>query len=82
VTTECVEKLIKTDMMDPISSVKLKDDDIIPIQRVGTICFEFMQNEWLFIGHLVFFLHFKGGTGFAGSGVELKSKKQMPVMIS
>ncbi|XP_048376933.1 nitric oxide synthase-interacting protein [Stegostoma tigrinum] len=36
VTMECVEKLIKHDMVDPISGVKLMEKDIIPIQRGGT----------------------------------------------
>lgn len=36
VTLECVEKLIKKDMMDPISGDKLADKDIIPLQRGGT----------------------------------------------
>lgn len=34
VTLECVEKLIKKDMLDPISGDKLADKDIIPLQRV------------------------------------------------
>ncbi|XP_076000192.1 nitric oxide synthase-interacting protein [Genypterus blacodes] len=36
VTQECVEKLIKIDMMDPIHGDKLSDRDIIPLQRGGT----------------------------------------------
>uniref|UniRef100_G3NLV5 Nitric oxide synthase-interacting protein n=1 Tax=Gasterosteus aculeatus TaxID=69293 RepID=G3NLV5_GASAC len=36
VTLECVEKLIKKDMMDPVSGDKLSDRDIIPMQRGGT----------------------------------------------
>lgn len=31
---ECVEKLIKKDMIDPVTGDKLKEKDIIPIQRV------------------------------------------------
>lgn len=34
VTQECVEKLIKKDMIDPVSGDKLTDRDIIPLQRV------------------------------------------------
>lgn len=34
VTQECVEKLIKKDMIDPVSGDKLSDKDIIPLQRV------------------------------------------------
>ncbi|XP_047428351.1 nitric oxide synthase-interacting protein [Mugil cephalus] len=36
VTQECVERLIKKDMIDPISGDKLTDRDIIPLQRGGT----------------------------------------------
>lgn len=34
VTMECVEKLIKMDMIHPLTSIKLKEKDIIPLQRV------------------------------------------------
>ena len=33
VTIECVEKLIKKDMLDPINGKKMTDKDIIPLQR-------------------------------------------------
>lgn len=33
---ECVEKLIKKDMQHPLTSLPLKDKDIIPLQRGGT----------------------------------------------
>ncbi|XP_068173485.1 nitric oxide synthase-interacting protein [Antennarius striatus] len=36
VTQECVEKLIKDDMVDPVNGEKLHDKDIIPLQRGGT----------------------------------------------
>ncbi|XP_034030045.1 nitric oxide synthase-interacting protein [Thalassophryne amazonica] len=36
VTQECVEKLIKKDMIDPVSGDKLSEKDIIPLQRGGT----------------------------------------------
>ncbi|KAM3921100.1 nitric oxide synthase-interacting protein [Leptodactylus fuscus] len=36
VTLECVEKLIKKDMTDPISGDKLTEKDIIVVQRGGT----------------------------------------------
>lgn len=42
VTLECVEKLIRKDMIDPISGEKLKEKDIIVFQRVrGSINFLF-----------------------------------------
>lgn len=34
VTQECVDKLIKKDMIDPVSGAKLSEKDIIPLQRV------------------------------------------------
>uniref|UniRef100_A0A1A9WBN3 Nitric oxide synthase-interacting protein homolog n=1 Tax=Glossina brevipalpis TaxID=37001 RepID=A0A1A9WBN3_9MUSC len=36
VTMECVEKLVKKDMLHPLNNQKLKDKDIIPLQRGGT----------------------------------------------
>lgn len=36
VTMECVEKIIKTDWTHPLTGDKLKDKDIIPLQRGGT----------------------------------------------
>lgn len=36
VTMDCVNKLIKLDMTDPITGQKLTDYDIIPLQRGGT----------------------------------------------
>ncbi|KAM9844182.1 nitric oxide synthase-interacting protein [Aulostomus maculatus] len=36
VTQECVEKLIKKDMLDPVTGDKLCAKDIIPLQRGGT----------------------------------------------
>lgn len=35
VTMECVEKLIKKDMLDPINGKKMTEKDIIPLQRVS-----------------------------------------------
>lgn len=40
VTMECVEKLIKKDMMHPLISQKLKEKDIISLERVS--------NEYIF----------------------------------
>jgi len=36
VTMDCVEKLIKKDMLCPFTGVKLKEKDIITMQRGGT----------------------------------------------
>lgn len=54
VTMDCIERLIKKDMLCPFTGAKLKESDIIPLQR--------------------------GGTGFAGSGVQLEAKKAGPVL--
>lgn len=32
---ECVEKLIKKDMIHPLSNEKLEESDIIPLERVN-----------------------------------------------
>ena len=34
---ECVEKLIKKDMIDPINGMKLTEKDIIQLQRVSEV---------------------------------------------
>ncbi|XP_053674818.1 nitric oxide synthase-interacting protein homolog isoform X1 [Anopheles nili] len=36
VTIECIEKLIKKDMIHPLTNEKLSESDIIPLQRGGT----------------------------------------------
>lgn len=36
VTSECVEKIIRKDMLDPINNKRLKESDLIPLQRGGT----------------------------------------------
>ncbi|XP_057364945.1 nitric oxide synthase-interacting protein homolog [Daphnia carinata] len=36
ITAECFEKLIKKDMVHPLTGLKLKEKDIIPLQRGGT----------------------------------------------
>ncbi|XP_028669341.1 nitric oxide synthase-interacting protein [Erpetoichthys calabaricus] len=54
VTLECVEKLIRKDMVDPITGDRLSEKDIIILQR--------------------------GGTGFSGSGIDLKATQSRPVM--
>lgn len=36
VTTECVDKIIRKDMMDPLNGKKVKDTDLINLQRGGT----------------------------------------------
>ncbi|XP_035918080.1 nitric oxide synthase-interacting protein homolog [Anopheles stephensi] len=36
VTIECIEKIIKKDMIHPLTNEKLSDSDIIPLQRGGT----------------------------------------------
>ena len=36
VTMDCIEKIIRKDMMDPLSGKRLKEKDIIPLRRGGT----------------------------------------------
>lgn len=36
VTMECVEKLLKKDMLDPTNGKTMKESDIVPLQRGGT----------------------------------------------
>lgn len=37
ITMECYDKLIKKDMIHPLTNEKLKAKDIIPMQRVRSI---------------------------------------------
>ena len=37
-TMECVEKLIRKDMLDPINGKHMKDKDIIQLERVRNYC--------------------------------------------
>lgn len=47
VTQECVEKLIKKDMIDPVTGDKLSDKDIIPLQRVRVYFYvDIRENEF------------------------------------
>jgi len=80
VTAETVEKIIKKDMIDPTNGKKLIDSDLIPIQRVTYL----ISRKNIFIYNQIDFPHsfFKGGTGYAGSGASLSSKKVGPAMIS
>ena len=40
VTMECIEKLVKKDMVHPLTGEKLKEKDIIVLQRVRNILFK------------------------------------------
>ena len=71
VTMDCVNRLIKLDMLDPITGQKLTDADIIPMQRGGTgktAVFDFRN------------LHFHFHLGYSGSGVQLEAKLPTPAM--
>lgn len=64
-TLECVEKLIKKDMVDPMNGEKLTDKDIIVLQRVRlTIKAHVLWASKAGIGPI----HLKGG-----GRVDLKS---------
>ena len=54
VTMDCVNRLIKLDMMDPITGAKLTENDIIPMERGGTgkIYFGYIENTKI---HFVLF---------------------------
>jgi hypothetical protein len=41
VTMECVEKIIKKDWCHPLTGEKLKEQDIIPLQRVITVALSY-----------------------------------------
>ncbi len=53
VTMDCVNRLIKLDMIDPITGAKLTDNDIIPMQRGGTgeklVNFKNLEFDFIFL---------------------------------
>ena len=62
VTLECVEKLIKKDMLDPINSQPLKSSDIITLQRVSKLIVpskDNFPNSQMQLYHFVIFSKFK-----------------------
>jgi hypothetical protein len=75
-----VEKIIKKDMIDPTNGKKLIDTDLIPIQRVT--CLISRKTIIIYIKINIPNSLYKGGTGYAGSGASLSSKKVGPAMIS
>ena len=47
-TQECVEMLIRKDMLDPVTGDKLQERDIIRLQRVGsTALTRFKFHKWI-----------------------------------
>lgn len=54
VTQECVEKLIKKDMVDPVTGDNLHDKDIILLQRVhGHLYLHELENQDPFLLHQI-----------------------------
>jgi len=75
VTVECVEKLIRKDMIHPLTDRKLKDKDIILLQRVFK-ALEFSIYSPLYINKI--FL--QGGTGYAITNDNLQAKEKRPML--
>ena len=73
VTMDCVNRLIKLDMIDPITGEKLTESDIISMQRGGTGTFFFALEEKTF--QYFFFCQ-----GYSASGVQLDAKLPTPAM--
>lgn len=76
VTLECYEKLIKSDMLHPLTNQKLKEKDIIFMERVST---------WRNFSLLVIVthdscFHFQGGTGYSTTNESLEGKEKRPAL--
>lgn len=75
ITTECFEKLIKKDMVHPLTGQKLKEKDIIHLQRVFQIVIDvFREFNLRFI--------IQGGTGFASANEKLEATEARPNMVA
>lgn len=70
---ECVEKIIKKDMIHPLTNQKLKEKDIIPMQRV--IMYYFIK-KYIYLMHI----YFQGGTGYSQTNINLEGKHERPVL--
>lgn len=77
-TVECIEKIIKKDWIHPLTSQKLKESDIIYLQRVS------WNNVSIFlilvIQNLIIVFFFQGGTGFSTTNDKLEGKHERPVL--
>lgn len=66
VTLECVDKLIRKDMVDPVNGEKLTDRDIIVLQRVRGVVARLGRGE-LLSPQLTFLAGDGGALGVPGS---------------
>ena len=70
VTMECVNELIRKDMVCPISGIKLKESDIIPLVRVSLQLFAYFNvNLYLFLNREL--------VDMQGQVLNLKQKKKV-----
>lgn len=83
VTTECFEKLIKKDMLHPLTGQKLKEKDIIPLQRVIKNCHTNHPPKIIpDLTNFTILQHFQGGTGFASVNDKLEATEARPNMMA
>ena len=75
ITTECFEKLVKKDMAHPLTGQKLKEKDIVHLQRVFLKLYIFIEFN------NVFFI-IQGGTGFASANEKLEATEARPSMVA
>lgn len=76
---ECVEKLIRKDMIHPLTDRKLKEKDIIPLQRVredGLI----KSLALYIICNFPSLSSYQGGTGYAITNDNLQAKEKRPML--
>lgn len=79
VTMECFEKLIKKDMIHPLTSTKLKEKDIIPLQRVSIIDLHHFIDVFIYS---LYMFHSQGGTGYSQTNEQLEAKEKRPALMS
>lgn len=72
---ECFEKLIKKDMIHPLTNAKLKEKDIIVMQRVSVANDD--RNTAYSSNHLTYV---QGGTGYSTTNESLEGKEKRPAL--
>lgn len=76
-TLECYEKLIKKDMIHPLTNEKLKAKDIIVMQRVCWIWSRYIAKS---VANILVYILSQGGTGYSMTNESLEGDEKRPAL--